>query len=140
MRFMKRKSGSLIYISSWNNSLFFLLTSSVPGVEVTLIIPPSSAMGEAGTVPIGAAGAALLWGVASPSWQFPASQASLPAFMGSCNRPKASARASSGYFCVGRREKANSGCIYKSIFGHPQPKESAGAWTFPASGKSLNCF
>lgn len=132
MRFMERKSGSLLYISCWNNSFFVLFNSSVPGEGGTLIIPPSSAMGEAGTVPVGAAGAALLSGAASPSWQFPASQISLPAFMGSCNGPKASARVSRGYFCVGRREKTNSGCICKSIFGHPQSKESAGVLDIPS--------
>lgn len=140
MRLRKRKSGSLIYISSWSNSLFVLLTSSVPGVE-TLITPPSCATGEAGAVPVGAAGAQR----ASHSCQeqqhlaghFPASQASLPAFTGSSNCPKASARVSSSYFCVGRQEKTN---ICNPIFGHPQPKESAGVWTFPASGKSLNCL
>lgn len=65
MRSTERKSGSFIQTSPWNIPFFVLLTSSV---EV-LSIPHSSAVGEAGTIPVGAAGAQVA--ILLLSWPFP---------------------------------------------------------------------
>lgn len=128
---MERKSGSLIYISSWNNSFLVLLTSSLPGVGGALIIPHSSAMGEAETVPVGAAGAQvaipLLLGAASPSWPFRCFPSLPSCFYGILQLPQSICKGEQWLFlCGDKRENKQWMGVHLQIHFWASPAQGVG--------------
>lgn len=68
---MERKSGSLIYISSWNNSFFVLLISSVPGAGGSPHHPTQFCHGRSRNSSSWCCWCCSLLGSSITSWPFP---------------------------------------------------------------------